>query len=60
MLTRPLFEYLAIIGISAGILLAVLLLTPLSLTIGVLLIGAGVVTLYLHYRQTGATQELFC
>ncbi|HID48138.1 MAG TPA: hypothetical protein EYP40_00730 [Chromatiales bacterium] len=59
MLTRPLFEYLAIIGISAGILLSTLLLTPLSLALGALLIGACIVTLYLHYRKTGATQELF-
>ncbi|MCG6886474.1 MAG: hypothetical protein LJE74_04640 [Proteobacteria bacterium] len=59
MLTRPLFEYLAIIGISTGILLSVLLLSPASLAIGLLLIGAGIVTLYLHYKQTGTTQELF-
>lgn len=60
MFTRNLFEYLAIISISTGILLSVLFLSPSSLAIGLLLIGAGIVMLYLHYKQTGTTTELFC
>ena len=58
MFARTIFEYLAILLITAGLMVFVLF-TPASLIIGAGLVISGVATLFKHYAEKGADHDIF-
>ncbi len=59
MLARPVFQYLAMAAITAGIMLAAFVLSPVALGAGVALVAGGIVLLVKHYQQMGTDPDLF-
>ena len=59
MLARPFFEHLAILGITAGILLTTVLLSPVALVSGAVVIAVSVLVLIKHYQQADASTDIF-
>ena len=59
MLARPFFEYLAILGITAGIMIVTLLLSPMALVVGGLVVAASILVLVKHYHQADESTDAF-
>ncbi len=59
MFDHPIFEYLAIVLMTVGILVTTLIHTLVGLTAGLVLVTAGVGILLIHYREMGTDPDLF-
>ena len=59
MLMQTFFEYLSIVVIAAGILLSLVLFSPVSVIAGVGMIISGIVMIYIHYQQQGTNPDIF-
>ena len=59
MFDHPIFEYLAIVLMTVGILVTTLIHTLVGLAAGLVLVTAGVGILLIHYRETGTDPDLF-
>ena len=59
MFDHRIFEYLAIVLMTVGILVTSLIHTLIGLTAGLALVTAGVGILLMHYRETGTNPDLF-
>lgn len=58
MLARPIFEYLAILLITAGLMLT-FMFTPEALIGGALLVVSGIALLFKHYLKMDSKTDTF-
>ncbi len=59
MFDHPIFEYLAIVLMTVGILVTTLIHTLVGLAAGLVLVTTGVGVLLIHYREMGTDPDLF-
>ncbi|WP_455217370.1 hypothetical protein [Kaarinaea lacus] len=59
MLMQTFFEHLSIVIMSAGILLILVMFSPIGIIAGSGMIIAGMIMVYIHYLQQGTSPDIF-